>query len=89
LIKGPGFNELVLLGSSDERHGSSDDPRRIAAFSPGKKLCKVNPMGISGMKQGLRDRMATDVKRVTKPWKCPWWMRHYPPVWKLSGIKVP
>jgi hypothetical protein len=50
LIKEPGSNELELLGSRDERHGSIDNPKRVAAFRFGKKLCKVNPMGISGMK---------------------------------------
>jgi hypothetical protein len=41
------------------------------------------------MKQDLRDRAAMDVKRVSKPWKCPRSMRHHVSDWKPPGIKVP
>lgn len=36
------------------------EPKQGSCFRSGKKLCKVNPMSISGMKQGLRGQVSDE-----------------------------
>jgi hypothetical protein len=36
------------------------EPEQGSRFRSGKKLCKVNPMSISGMKQGLRGKVGDE-----------------------------
>lgn len=36
------------------------EPEQGSRSRSGKKLCKVNPMSISGMKQGLRDKVGDE-----------------------------